>query len=279
MRIIHCRSRFRNTGKLPRSLRPSAVTSSLASTVPRPGTPVDHRVGPVHQAVAVDHVGALARRQRRPLPAVVEIACAGLEFGDQLGDRARLVGGGVEPGVVDLQEDPLRPLVELDVGGGEAAPGVVAEAQPAQLAPEVDDVGLGAGARVGAGLHRVLLGGQAERVEAQRVQHVAARHPEVAGVDVGGDVAERVTDVQPLARRVREHVLHEHLVVGHRRSVRRRQRADRVGHVERPQPGPVVLPGVLRCGRPAPRCSGTAGASASACSAGGGRGVGHVNRV
>ena len=37
MRIIHCRNRFRNTGKLPRSLRPSEVTSSLASTVPSPG--------------------------------------------------------------------------------------------------------------------------------------------------------------------------------------------------------------------------------------------------
>ena len=37
IRIIHCRNRFRNTGKFPRSLRPSAVTSSLASTVPRPG--------------------------------------------------------------------------------------------------------------------------------------------------------------------------------------------------------------------------------------------------
>ena len=37
MRIIHCCNGRRNTGKLPRSLRPSAVTSSLASTVPRPG--------------------------------------------------------------------------------------------------------------------------------------------------------------------------------------------------------------------------------------------------
>ncbi|CPW09794.1 Uncharacterised protein [Mycobacteroides abscessus] len=37
IRIIHCRRRLRNTGKLPRSLRPSAVTSSLASTVPNPG--------------------------------------------------------------------------------------------------------------------------------------------------------------------------------------------------------------------------------------------------
>ena len=37
MRIIHWRMSRLNTGKLPRSLRPSAVTSSLETTVPRPG--------------------------------------------------------------------------------------------------------------------------------------------------------------------------------------------------------------------------------------------------
>jgi hypothetical protein len=37
IRIIHWRSFDLNTGKLPRSERPSAVTSSLDSTVPRPG--------------------------------------------------------------------------------------------------------------------------------------------------------------------------------------------------------------------------------------------------
>ena len=37
IRIIHCFRLRRNTGKFPRSLRPSAVTSSFASTVPRPG--------------------------------------------------------------------------------------------------------------------------------------------------------------------------------------------------------------------------------------------------
>src|SRR6185503_14323862 len=37
------------------------------------------------------------------------------------------------------------------------------------------------------------------------------RHSVVAGVDVGGDVAERMPDVQALTRRVGEHVLH----VGH----------------------------------------------------------------
>ena len=37
IRIIHCLRLRLNTGKLPRSDRPSAVTSSLASTVPSPG--------------------------------------------------------------------------------------------------------------------------------------------------------------------------------------------------------------------------------------------------
>ncbi len=37
IRIIHWRRLRLKTGKLPRSLRPSGVTSSLASTVPRPG--------------------------------------------------------------------------------------------------------------------------------------------------------------------------------------------------------------------------------------------------
>lgn len=37
MRMFHWRSLDLKTGKLPRSERPSAVTSSLARTVPRPG--------------------------------------------------------------------------------------------------------------------------------------------------------------------------------------------------------------------------------------------------
>ncbi len=37
IRIFHCFSGRLKTGKLPRSLRPSDVTSSLASTVPNPG--------------------------------------------------------------------------------------------------------------------------------------------------------------------------------------------------------------------------------------------------
>ena len=66
-------------------------------------------------------------------------------------------------------------------------------------------------ARMRAGLDRVLLGGQAERVPAHRVQHVEAAHALVARDDVGRGVALGVADVQPVARRVREHV--EHVVL------------------------------------------------------------------
>lgn len=95
------------------------------------GTPVDHRVGQIDQPVAVDHVGPLTAAQRRPRPAVTRRPGARLELGDQLGDGTRPIQLRVEPRVEDLQEDPLRPLVELDVGGGEAAPRIVAETEPA----------------------------------------------------------------------------------------------------------------------------------------------------
>ena len=60
---------------------------------------------------------------------------------------------------------------------------------------------LGGDPRVLAGLHRVLLGREAERVVAHRVQHVLAAHPLEAGVDVGADVPERVADVEAGAAR------------------------------------------------------------------------------
>ena len=91
-------------------------------------------------------------------------------------------------------------------------PRVVGEAEAPQLAPHGGDVGLGRDPRVLARLHGVLLGGQTEGVVAHGVQHVVARHPQVAGVDVGADVAERVADVQPHAGRIGEHV--EHVALG-----------------------------------------------------------------
>ena len=60
--------------------------------------------------------------------------------------------------------------------------------------------------RVGAGLDRVVLGGQAEGVETHRVEDVEAVHPEVAAIDVGGRIALGMADVEAGARRIGEHV-------------------------------------------------------------------------
>ena len=52
------------------------------------------------------------------------------------------------------------------------------------------------------------------KVVAEGVEDVVSQHTVVAGEDVGGDVAQRVADVQTSAGGVGEHVLHEEFVGG-----------------------------------------------------------------
>ena len=96
------------------------------------------------------------------------------------------------------------------------------------------------------GLDGVLLGGQAERVEAHRVQHVVAGHALVPAEDVGADESERVADVQPDAGRVREHVEHEQLLAALSGRVGVGERARRVRCLERVVRIPPVVPAALR---------------------------------
>jgi hypothetical protein len=202
----------------------------------------------VRQAVGVHHLPALQLRKALPRPAervgaLARLAVAGVQLGHQLGDRSRPTGPQVVPGVEDPQEDPLRPAVVVRVRGDDAAARVVCQAQPPQLRAEDLHVALGGDPRVLAGGDRVLLGGQPEGVEAHGVEQVVAGHPQVAAVDVGADVAERVADVQPVAARVREHVIDEVAgPLGHGVEAVA-QRPDRVGRVE----GALTLPAVLPC--------------------------------
>ena len=119
------------------------------------------------------------------------------------------------------------------------------DAQPAQLGPDRLDVRLGRDPRVLAGLDGVLLGGQAEGVVAHGVQDVVPVHAQEPAGDVGAQVAQRVPDVQPGARGVREHVHHERLGPVGDALEALAERADRVGRVERPLGLPAVLPGQL----------------------------------
>ena len=102
---------------------------------------------------------------------------------------------GVKPGVVENGKDPLGPTEILDVRSGDLAIPVVTETEHLQLAAEGLDVAFGADPRMLASLDRVVLSGQAERVESHRVQNRDASHSFVTANDVGRGVALRVANV------------------------------------------------------------------------------------
>jgi len=83
---------------------------------------------------------------------------------------------------------------------------VVAEAEHLELTLERRDVVRCRPRGMLPAFDRVLLGRQAERVPAHRVQHVVAAHEPGARHDVGGGVPLGMTDVQTDAGRIGEHV-------------------------------------------------------------------------
>ena len=170
-------------------------------------------------------------------------------------DRALLAVGQVA--LVQALEQPLVPAVVLGVARVEDARPVVRRAVLAEALLVLRDVLVGPLAGLGAALDGRVLGGQAEGVPADRVQHVvAAVTPEARDhVDVG--VALGVTHVQ-VARGVREHA--EHVLA--RARVLVAAGAERVGL------GPARLP--LLLGRVRVVASAFSGRS------GVGRGLGHV---
>ena len=109
-------------------------------------------------------------------------------------------GGLVGQTVLEhLQEDPLRPLVIVGVGGVHAAIPVEAVAQHLQLAGEVFDVVLRHHSRMDVVLDGVVLRGQAEGVKADGEQDVVALHPLFAGDDVHGGKGPGMTHMQALS--------------------------------------------------------------------------------
>ena len=112
-----------------------------------------------------------------------------------------------EPALVQLQEDPLRPAVVLGLVRRELARPVDRPAHPLHLAADRGDVALGHLARVPALADRGVLGGQAERVVAHRVQHGEAGAPSLMAEHVAHRVVLDVPHVQ-LARRVGQHLQH-----------------------------------------------------------------------
>ena len=137
--------------------------------------------------------------------AVADVALAALAV---LVGQHHLAGGAVvHQGLVaehhamlkQLQENPLRPLVIVGVGGVHLAGIVEGEANLLKLLAEVIDILL----RHQSGMHVVLDGivlrGQAEGVPPDGEQHVVALHAALAGDDVHGRVGAGMAHMQAVA--------------------------------------------------------------------------------
>ena len=129
-----------------------------------------------------------------------------------VGEHGLVVGAPVDerglavrqPALEQAQEQPLRPAVVLRVGGVQTTRPVEAHAVAADGLGLRLDVVVRVRRGVLVALDRGVLGGQAEGVPADRVQHVVALEPPVAGHHVVQREDLAVPHVQ-VTRRVREH--------------------------------------------------------------------------
>ena len=146
------------------------------------GAPIHWHIGHISQPYAIGISAAICRNRFRSL-------------------RLR-----VEPGVVDLKENPLRPPVKMRVAGVDFALPVVGEPDAFQLAFKFRYVLTRCNRRMLAGFDCILLGRQTECIPAHRMQHVEAVHSLVARNDVSGGVTFGMTDMQASSARIGKHV-------------------------------------------------------------------------
>ena len=204
-------------------------------------------LGPLHLPHLVQQMVGVGRDLEEPLREVarLDLAAAALaaavhdllvrEHGlvVRAPDDGRLLAEG-EVGLVQLQEQPLRPAVVLGLVCRDLARPVDRPAEPLHLLADCGDVALGDLAWVAALTDGRVLGREAERVEAHRAHHVAAPAAVEMGQDVDHRVVEDVAHVQR-PRRVRQHLEQVELVrVG-------AGALGRTGHAE----GLLVLPDAL----------------------------------
>ena len=176
------------------------------------------RLGPVDLAEVQQLVGVAGQPQepllqvtlddRRPAPPADAVGALDL-FARQhdlvlrapVDGRHRAVG---QPGLEELQEQPLVPAVVLGIAGDDLGIPVEGRAHRLELARLLLDIAHRPLTGMDAGADRGVLGGQAERVEADRQEDVVAVHAPEAAVGVRRRDDVPVTDMQ-VARRVGIH--------------------------------------------------------------------------
>src|SRR5215472_11978961 len=124
------------------------------------------------------------------------------------GNRLSSIRLRVEPGVVDLEENPLRPFVISRLGCVDFSLPIVRETNPLQLALKLRHVFTGGDCRMLTGFDRVLLCGQTKGVPAHRMQDAETSQAFIPRYDVSRCVAFRMTNVQSGSAGVRKHIEH-----------------------------------------------------------------------
>ena len=171
--------------------------------------------------------------ERQPRPSITcSLASTVPSTGSQL---TQLSLRSTRPGGQEVQEQLLLVAVIGRIAGGELARPVEREAHALQLGAHRGDVVPGPFGRVDAALARRVLGRQAERVPAHRVQHVEAAGPLVARHHVAQRVVADVPHVD-LAAGIGEHLQHV---------VFRLAGGGHVRHAEAAALGPGALPSRL----------------------------------
>ena len=177
-------------------------------------------VGPLDVLQVVEQLVGVRRRLEEPLLEVLrdDLSTAVLAASvvhllvrqHHLVERTPLHGRGFavrKPCVEQPQEEPLVPAVVLGLVGRDQAIPVEPPAHPLHRRDDVRDVPLDDRARMPAFADRGVLGRQAERVEAHRVQDVHAVPPAEPRQDVADGVDEHVAHVQRPGR-IRPHLDH-----------------------------------------------------------------------
>ena len=124
----------------------------------------------------------------------------------QLANRAAFFRLGIEPGIEQHQENPLRPTEVLNVCRRQLAIPIVAEAEHFQLTTKVADIAFGRFTRGRIGFDSMFFSRQTERIETHWMQDRLASSSAVATNDIGGRVAFGVSNMQTIPAGVRKHV-------------------------------------------------------------------------
>jgi len=181
------------------------------------GTPVDHRLALVGNAIVHQHAALLSLAHGIPflggechgvigLCDVQALGSRMLEIADESVDGQGLILVFVKIRIEHPHKGPLCPVIISGVAGANLAVPVETKSDFIQLLAIMIDVFFGGDRRMLAGLNGILLGRQSVGIVAHRVENIKSFQAFVACKNITGYISERVSHMKSGTGRIREHV-------------------------------------------------------------------------